>query len=161
MSGGSGSGPLRIDGGVILSRTAGCPPVYDDPMRTAAQLLAEIRADGGLEEFCAAQGIDLLVVFGSAVSSPETARDVDLAYLSSRAGDHLSVTNALLDRFGDGLDVMSLATAGPVAKWEALGGGRILVERVPDLFATRQMAAFGEVEDTREFRELALAVMRS
>ncbi|MBB1513150.1 MULTISPECIES: hypothetical protein [unclassified Tessaracoccus] len=31
-------------------------------MRTTAQLLAEIRADGGLEEFCAAQGIDLFVM---------------------------------------------------------------------------------------------------
>lgn len=62
MRGALGTGILWIDGGVILSRTAKCLPVYDDPMRTTAQLLAEIRADGGLEEFCAAQGIDLFVM---------------------------------------------------------------------------------------------------
>lgn len=130
-------------------------------MRTAAQVLAQLKADDGLEAFCVARGIDLLVVFGSAVTDPESARDVDLAYRSSTPGDHLDVTTAFLERFGDGLDIMSLSSAGPVAKWAALGGGRILVERVPDLFATLQMAAFGELEDTREMRELALEVMRS
>lgn len=130
-------------------------------MRTAAATLAKIKADKGLDEFCAAQGIDLLVLFGSSVNVPAEANDVDLAYFSRNKSDILEVTNAFLDRYGDGLDVMSLRDAGPVAKVEALGKGRILVEHVPDLFATLQMAAFGEFEDTRQFRETALEMMQS
>lgn len=56
---------------------------------------------------------------------------------------------------------MPLRDASPVAKVEALRMGRILVERVPDLLATMQMAAFGEFEDTRMFREMALEMMAS
>lgn len=130
-------------------------------MGRPAELIAEIRADAGLEGFCASLGIDLLVVFGSVVADPDNARDVDLAYLSLAGTDQLTVTNAFLGRFGDGLDVMSLRDASPVAKVEALGRGRILVERIPGLFATRQMAAFGEFEDTRMFRKTALEMMRA
>lgn len=130
-------------------------------MRTAAELISNIKADEGLDEFCAALGVDLLVVFGSVVTTPETARDVDLAYLSDDPDDQLRITQALLERFGDGLDVLPLRQASPTAKVEALGRGRILVERVPGLFATMQMAAFGEFEDTRQFRELALELMAS
>ncbi|SHI92910.1 hypothetical protein SAMN02745244_01350 [Tessaracoccus bendigoensis DSM 12906] len=128
-------------------------------MSRTAELLARIKADPGLEEFCVSQGIDLLVLFGSTVTDPATARDVDLAYLAAGDVSQLDVINAFDERYGDGIDLMDLRRANPIARWEALGPGKILAERVPGTFATQQMAAYGEWNDTREFRELALQVM--
>lgn len=128
-------------------------------MSSVAQLLARIKADPGLEEFCASHGIDLLVLFGSAVTDPATAHDVDLAYLAANDVCQLDVINAFDESYGDGTDLMDLRRANPIAHREALGPGKILAERAPDTFATQQMAAYGEWHDTREFQELAPQVM--
>ena len=128
-------------------------------MPSAAELLARIKADPGLEEFCARLGVELLVLFGSALNDPEGADDVDLAYLAAKDVSQLDVADAFLERFGDGVDLMDLRLANPIARWEALGPGRILAEQTPGTFAKQQMAAYGEWNDTREFRELALQVM--
>ena len=128
-------------------------------MPSAAELLARIKADPGLEEFCARLGVELLVLFGSALNDPEGADDVDLAYLAAKDVSQLDVADAFLERFGDGVDLMDLRLANPIARWEALGPGRILAEQTPGTFAKQQMTAYGEWNDTREFRELALQVM--
>lgn len=128
-------------------------------MPSAAELLARIKADPGLEEFCARLGVELLVLFGSALTDPEDAHDVDLAYLASKDVSQLDVADAFLERLGEGVDLMDLRLANPIARWEALGPGRILAEQTPGTFARQQMAAYGEWNDTREFRELALQVM--
>lgn len=128
-------------------------------MSGAAELLARITSDPGLDEFCAVLGIELLVLFGSAAVDPGAAHDVDLAYVAPATASRLGIADAFAERFGDGVDLMPLRSAGPVARWEALGQGKILMERFPGLFAIEQMAAYGEWHDTREFRELALRVM--
>lgn len=128
-------------------------------MSSTAELLARITSDPGLDEFCVALGIDLLVLFGSAAADPSTANDVDLAYLAPREVSRLAVINAFSERFGEGVDLLPLRSAGPIARWEALGQGKIVVELTPGTFAREQMAAYGEWHDTREFRELALRVM--
>lgn len=128
-------------------------------MGDAADALARIRADEDLGDFCASLGIDLLVLFGSAVTHPADAHDVDLAYSGRPTAPRLDVVNAFLHRFGDAVDLMPLADAGPVAAWEALGKGRILHEAVPGTFAMAQMTAYGIFQDTREFRRLALEVL--
>lgn len=128
-------------------------------MPSAAELLARFKADTGLEGFCARLGIELLVLFGSALTDPEGADDVDLAYLAAKDVPQLDVADAFLERVGDGVDLMDLRLANPIARWEALGPGRILAEQTPGTFAKQQMAAYGEWNDTREFRELALQVM--
>lgn len=130
-------------------------------MLTAMQTLERLRSDSGLEALCAQLGIDLLVVFGSAVREPEIANDVDLAYWGDGSSSVVDVINAFTDRFGEQLDILELRRAGTIARFEALGRGRILVERRPGLFADLQMAAFGEFEDTRELRRLALEMMSS
>lgn len=71
--------------------------VWACPMRTASELIANIREDDGLAELCESLGIDLLVVFGSTVTDPDTARDVDLAYFSLDGSDPLEVSQAFLD----------------------------------------------------------------
>lgn len=130
-------------------------------MSSVAALLARIKADPGLEEFCAGLGVQLLVLFGSAAVDPDGASDVDLAFLADEDVSLLDVVNAFSDRFGDGVDLMPLRAANPIARWEALGSGKILAEATPGTFATWQMAAYGEWNDTREFRELALKMMAS
>lgn len=105
--------------------------------------------------------MDLLVLFGSARVDPETAGDVDVAYLFAHGvhGDELGLVNALGDRYGDHLDIMPLHRAGPVAAYAALGGGEVLAELTPQRFADRQMAAFGEYCDTQRFRDWELEMM--
>ncbi len=74
------------------------------------------------------------------------------------AGD-IAVTNALGERFGDALDLMSLDRAGSVARYAALGGGEVLVELTQAKFANSQMAAWGEYVDTHRLRDAALEAM--
>ena len=134
-------------------------------MDRVGRALARLRADerdGSLDRTCEGLGIDLLVLFGSAVSDPATAGDVDVAYGRDRArepADHLDVVNALGERYGDVLDVMDLDRAGSVARFAALHGVELLVERTPGRYANAQMAAFGAFCDTQRFRDRALEVL--
>ena len=43
-------------------------------------------ADGSLADLCVRLGVDLLVLFGSAVDDPSAAGDIDLAYGRLRGG---------------------------------------------------------------------------
>lgn len=135
-----------------------------DPMQPA-EILAQLSADqtsGQLDELCADLGVDLLVLFGSARRDALHANDVDIAYSfdwRTPGWSHLDVVNAFGKRYGDGLDVMSLDQADPVARTEALGRGDVLVERTPEKFAEMQLLAFGEFEDTRRLRQRVLEVL--
>ena len=117
---------------------------------------------GSLAALCADLGVDLLVLFGSALDDPSTAHDVDVAYGRRRgvaARPHLDVVNALAERYGDYVDVMSLDDAGSVARYEALHGIDVLVELTPGRYANAQMAAFGEYCDTQRFRDRVLEAL--
>ena len=117
---------------------------------------------GSLAALCADLGVDLLVLFGSALGDPSTAHDVDVAYGRRRgvaARPHLDVVNALAERYGDYVDVMSLDDAGSVARYEALHGIDVLVELTPGRYANAQMAAFGEYCDTQRFRDRVLEAL--
>lgn len=133
-------------------------------MTTVAATAERLREDarsGALDDLCRALGIDLLVLFGSARRTPHSAGDVDVAYAPAAGKDldHLEVVNALGERYGDHLDVMGLARAGTVARFEALARGDVLVERTPGIFARRQMAAMGEFYDEQWLRDLALEAL--
>lgn len=133
-------------------------------MAALHQVLAQLRADresGRLASIAGDLDIDLLVLFGSAVRNADRARDVDVAYLPQRQTqvDHLDVVNGLQTAYGDLLDGMPLHRAQPVARFRALHGVEVLVELVPDLYATTQMAAFREYCDTQPLRDLSLKVL--
>lgn len=133
-------------------------------MGRPAEQIARLRADadsGVLEALCARLHVDLLVAFGSVLERPDTAGDVDLAYsfLRDDPGDHLDVVTALMEHYGEGLDVMCLDRAGVVARWAALGPGEVLVERTPQKYAVSQMTAFGQYRDTHRLRELQLRTL--
>ena len=131
-------------------------------LTSVVERLRADEADGSLADLCVRLGVDLLVLFGSAVGDPSAAGDIDLAYGRLRGGpnaSHLDVVNALGERYGDHVDVMSLDDAGSVARYEALHGVDVLVELTPGRYANAQMAAFGEYCDTQRFRDRALEVL--
>lgn len=125
------------------------------------RLFHDVRS-GALAAGCDDLDLDILVLFGSAVSDPAEARDVDLAYGRRRDRTpvgHLHVVDVLGVRYGDGIDVLDLDAAGPVARFEALHRGVVLVERTPGRYANAQMAAFGAFCDTQRLRDRALEVL--
>lgn len=121
-------------------------------MSSPLEALDELRAmaaDGRLDEFCDAHGIDLLVAFGSAVDArtfPEP-RDLDLAVgATPRTGPWgwTELTSVLISLLHcDAVDVLDLSRASVLARAEALGDGEPLYERTPGLFAREQMRAVG------------------
>lgn len=134
-------------------------------MASVVDTVRRLRADREscqLHRLCDEHDVDLLVLFGSARRTPETAGDVDVAYSFRHGvdGDDLAMVNALGERYGDALDIMPLDRAGSVAAYAALGGGEVLAELTPNKFALRQMAAFGQYVDTQRFRDLQLEAFR-
>jgi predicted nucleotidyltransferase len=129
---------------------------------TPAEALDALRAaerSGELGRLADEFGLALIVVFGSADRGEPDARDLDVA-VSARPGtrvDPLVVVNALVDltRF-DGVDVMDLDRAGPVARQQALVPGEPLYEGVPGGFVTEQMRASGERLSTEWMRRNSL-----
>lgn len=115
--------------------------------------------DGRLVALCHEQGLELLVLFGSAVSDEEPG-DVDLAvaWCAAHQRDLLGVVVALMELVGDSVDVMDLDRAGPVARQRALTRGEVLVELTPHAFAERQIHAMREFLDTQRFRDQQLRI---
>lgn len=130
-------------------------------MASVSEALAVLEAaqgSGELARFCEQQHIALLVLHGSAVTRPDTAGDIDLAYLPvfGTDVDHLEVVLAFLKLLPtDLVDLMPLHRADPVATYAALGRGEKLYEREPHLFAEQQIRAFGVYADTQWLRDLA------
>ena len=118
--------------------------------RDALQALQAMAADGRLDTFCDAQGIDLVVAFGSAVDPgwPAPPRDLDLAVLAVEPSSDwgwAGLVSAFMELLHyDDVDVLNLRTAGVLARAEALGNGLPLYERRPGLFAQEQMRAVGQ-----------------
>lgn len=120
---------------------------------------------GELGALCRRHGVGLLVAHGSAVRPQSGAdpQDLDLAY---RAQFHLSVdlvslVNDLIDATGvEDIDVMDLASAGPVARARALSPSSVVLhEFEPGLFAEQQVYAITEEMETRPLRLLDLELM--
>lgn len=131
---------------------------------TPSEQLTRLRADaasGALAGLCERLGIGLLVVFGSVLTRPGTAGDVDVACASADGSrvDRLRVLDVLEQRYGVGIDLMPLDQAGPVARYAALGPGELLYESEPGRFARAQMAAFGIYRDTQRMRDRQLEVL--
>lgn len=114
---------------------------------------------------CNRHAVKLLVVHGSVLDRAplRPPNDVDLAfrYEPDAGRDVVSLINELLDlTHFDGLDLMDLGRAGPVARARALGPDSVLLyESERGLFAETQMAAFAEEMDTRWLRRLDLELL--
>lgn len=127
--------------------------------RAAEQLLA---AENAVATLCEAEGIELLVLFGSSARQEAEPSDVDLAvrFGPGVAGDLLSVLDRLYAQVGyEDFDLLDLRRAGPIAQDRALSGGRLLYQAAPGLFANAQIAAMMQRLETAEFRRAELELL--
>jgi predicted nucleotidyltransferase len=105
-------------------------------------------------------GWRLVVQFGSSVTSPETARDVDIAVLPKREaelaerGRWLAALETVLAPRKVDLLVLD-ETTSPLARFEVFRAGHCLYEAEPDLFSREQDRAFFLYADSEKFRRAA------
>lgn len=118
-------------------------------------------AGAELASICQRHRVELLVAFGSAARGDDTPRDLDLAV---RFADSHPDVLGFLDSLGQVtdtsvIDLMNLATAGPVAKERSLVGSILLFEQTPGTLTQAQIAAMMERMDTDWLRRLDLELM--
>lgn len=125
--------------------------------------LEQAESSGALEAVCRRNRVDLLVLFGSSLTST-TPGDVDVAV----AFEHGFGTNLLqfIDELadlvpGDHLDVMPLDSAGPVAGQRALTQCRVLFATTPRAFFDRQTFFINHYIDTQPMRDALLESLRA
>lgn len=129
--------------------------------RQALEAIRAAASTGSLAELCQSHHVELLVLFGSAVTNP-SPRDIDLAlaFEADAPRDLLATIDALGRTFRtDHLDIMDLDRAGPVARQRALTKGEILFTATPKAFSERQLRAMVEFMDTAWLRELQREVL--
>ena len=147
-------------------RLPGNAPVSYARAVSVAESLERLRAaagDGRLDDAARRHGVALITVFGSAIRTPERARDLDVA-VSLPAGAHglLALVGELADLTGsDDVDLLVLDGAPPTARFTGLVGARPLYEESPGLFARTQMAAALDFYETAWLRDLDLQRMAS
>lgn len=131
----------------------------------ALRRLRELAASGQIAALCERHNVTLLVVHGSVLDAQplRPARDLDLAFQVRRGVEYdtVALANDLIDAAGfEGLDIMDLLRANPVARARALGpGGLVLYEAESGLFARAQMAALTTAMETRRLRRLDLELL--
>ena len=74
------------------------------------------------------QGARLVLIFGTAADSPETARDIDLAAEGIPPERFYRVVGLLLDRIGKPVDLIDLSVESPLTRY-VRSKGRVLYER--------------------------------
>lgn len=129
---------------------------------TPAALLDELRGlrdDGRLAAVVRPMGVRLLMVFGSVLDTT-SPRDLDLAVIVAPGKSVAHATGALLGWLrSDLVDVMDLASADVVARYEALAKGELLWTADPTFFAEEHARAVTQLADTTWLRELQLRVL--
>lgn len=143
------------------SRTDGMATMADRAPRDVLDDLRCLRDTGQVAAVCEDLGIVLLVAFGNALDEGVAEpRDLDLAVQLEPDRDLPGVVASLLDRLGSSaIDVLDLARADVVARYESLAGGELLHERDPGTFDDLEIAAVLRMADTRWLRELRLEAL--
>ena len=132
---------------------------------SVAEGLSRLQAsadDGRLDMLCEEHGVRVLTVFGSAVSSASSARDLDVAvaYRTGESRDDVKLIDALLALSGiDEVDLLVLDGASPTARRNALVGVIPLYEASPGDYARLQVSAMLEFMDTAWLRRLDLELL--
>lgn len=132
---------------------------------TVADALARLEESvesGELAALCERLGIEIVTLFGGALTSSDPG-DVDVAVGFARGADRdlLGVVNALEELVpGDHLDLTDLDRAGPMAPKAAMLGARVLYEAHRSVSTEREIRAFMAYEDTRWLRGLQTDVAR-
>jgi predicted nucleotidyltransferase len=129
--------------------------------RSVLEDLRRQRDAGALEAHCRRLGITLLVAFGSALDEGVAEpRDLDLAVLLEPGRGFVAVVGEMLGWLGsDAIDVVDLARADVVVRYEALAAGELLHEREYGTFDELQIGAVLRMADTRWLRDLRLRAL--
>ncbi len=133
--------------------------------RQGLERLREAAASGSLERLCDRLGVEILVVFGSAVRDDLDQAPADLDVVvrlrDNAPADPVDVTNALIDLTGHShVDVLDLRVAGVVARARALGpGSEPLFEAESGTVARAQMAALSYAMETAPLRRWDLEIL--
>lgn len=102
-----------------------------------------------------AEGLDLVVLFGSAARGQGAAEDLDLAVRGRKALDLVALTNRLTTTLStQDVDVADLRIADPVLLLSVAEEGVPLYEAEPGTFARFQSLAARRFFDTRKFRDM-------
>jgi len=99
--------------------------------------------------------LQLVLLFGS-VASQKTHRgsDIDLAFLSDKPIDILSLTNRVIRLLhSDNVDVVDLHHASPLLNYSAARTGKVVYEREPGEFAGFCSLAFRIYADSKKLRD--------
>lgn len=112
-------------------------------------------ADERLADVARDHGVEIVLLFGSAVTSAAPGDlDVAVGFDAGAERDLIGFVNALAEFVpGDHLDVMDLDRAGPVAQKAAMSG-EVLYAGTPAAVTNREIRAFMAYEDTRWLRSL-------
>lgn len=115
--------------------------------------IEEIRK--GLSPLFYAEGLRLVLLFGSAVSGKiHKKSDIDLAFLFDKVVDILTLTNRVIKLLHtDNVDVVDLKRASPLLKFSAVKSGMILYEKEPGMFNEFYSLAFRRYIDTKKLRD--------
>ncbi len=111
---------------------------------------------------CGDKGLQLILLFGSAVSGKIHARsDIDLAFLFEKPADILALTNRVIRLLHtDNVDVVDLRRASPLLKFSAVKSGMLLYEKEPGLFNEFYSLAFRRYVDTKKLRDAQAVSIR-
>lgn len=108
-----------------------------------------------LRPLAAAEGLRLVVLFGSAARDAEPGRDLDLGIDAGRLLDTVALTNRLATLLGrSDVDVADLRRADPVLLRAVAEEGIALYEAEPGAFGRFHSLAVRRFHDTRKFREM-------
>lgn len=108
-----------------------------------------------------AEGLDLVVLFGSAARGQDDAEDLDLAVRGGEALDLVALTNRLTTTLAtQEVDVADLRIADPVMLLSVAEGGVPLYEAESGGFARFQSLAARRFFDTRKFRDMERSEIR-
>lgn len=142
----------------MSGRSDGVPYARRVPVTDPLARLRAAAGDGRLEQVARRHGADLVTVFGSAIRTPESAHDLDVAVaLSDGTTDLVGLVGGLADlTASDDVDLLVLDDASPTARFHGLVGAEPLFEAEPGLFARTQMAAALEFYETAWLRDLDL-----
>jgi predicted nucleotidyltransferase len=137
----------------------------NESVRVEYARLREAARQGTVAELCRRHGLDLLVVFGSVLTTGTDPRDLDVAVrfgAGNEAPDTLKILDDLYRLTGsERIDLMVLNHAAPLARERALTMGEPLFQRKSGDFANAQIAAIMQRLDTDRFRAMDLELMSS
>lgn len=123
--------------------------------------LAELAADGRLDELCERHGIAVLTVFGSVARGAREPNDLDIAVLHRPGArvDYLALIGELQAAAGTDIDLAVLDLSGPVLRERALVGAIPLYEHRPAEWQRAATAAALVRMDTAWMRRLDLDLL--